>query len=249
MNKEGYQPMKTTVKPIPPNTGSNVHMKEDGYTWKDLDKSYWEGFDNAKNKMEKRVEELELTNNKLKEQLALRYDLEDKIQLLEQENAFIKSSDSMCKLIGEQKIKIKELEKKLTEKVTLESLDVVSARIEELTKENAGLKSELTKKADTNHSLVKQMATLESENAELKAKNKWYSEQVCNKECAEVWGNLTKATEIIKKMYYLYFDPCVTHKDLENRDELFEEVKQFLKADVGTKNYEEQDKILKTRLL
>ena len=59
MTKEGYQPTKTTVKPIPPDTGSNVHMKEDGYTWKDLDKSYWEGFDNAKNKMEKRIEELE----------------------------------------------------------------------------------------------------------------------------------------------------------------------------------------------
>ena len=38
---------------------------------------------------------------------------------------------------------------------------------------------------------------LEKENAELKAKNKWYSEQVCNKECAEVWGQLTKAKEII----------------------------------------------------
>lgn len=32
------------------------------------------------------------------------------------------------------------------------------------------LKSELTKKADTNHSLVEQMADLESENAELRAK-------------------------------------------------------------------------------
>ena len=38
------------------------------------------------------------------------------------------------------------------------------------------------------------------ENAELKAKNKWYSEQVCNKECAEVWGQLTKAEEIIKEI-------------------------------------------------
>lgn len=39
---------------------------------------------------------------------------------------------------------------------------------------------------------------LEKENEELKEKNKWYSEQVCNKECAEVWGQLTKAKEIIK---------------------------------------------------
>ena len=43
----------------------------------------------------------------------------------------------------------------------------------------------------------KRIAELEKENSELKAKNKWYSEQVCNKECAEVWGNLTKAKEIM----------------------------------------------------
>lgn len=31
---------------------------------------------------------------------------------------------------------------------------------------------------------------LEKENEELKAKNKWYSEQICNKECKEVWGQV-----------------------------------------------------------
>ena len=41
--------------------------------------------------------------------------------------------------------------------------------IEQLKKQNKELKEELTKKADTNHSLVEQMADLESENAELKA--------------------------------------------------------------------------------
>ena len=45
----------------------------------------------------------------------------------------------------------------------------------------------------------KRIADLEKENAELKAKNKWYSEQVCNKECAEVWGQLTNAKEIIRE--------------------------------------------------
>jgi hypothetical protein len=67
MNKEGYQPIKTkkTTKIIPPNTGSNVQMKKDGYSWEDLDRSYWEGFDNAKNKMEKRIEELEAQIEKL----------------------------------------------------------------------------------------------------------------------------------------------------------------------------------------
>lgn len=46
--------------------GNNVHMKEDGYTWKDLDKSYWEGFDDAKNKMEKRIAELETQIEKMR---------------------------------------------------------------------------------------------------------------------------------------------------------------------------------------
>lgn len=46
----------------------------------------------------------------------------------------------------------------------------------------------------------KRIAELEKENAELQAKNKWYSEQVCNKECAEVWGNLTKAKKIIREL-------------------------------------------------
>lgn len=46
--------------------GNNVHMKEDGYTWKDLDRSYWEGFDDAKNKMEKRIAELEQQIEKMK---------------------------------------------------------------------------------------------------------------------------------------------------------------------------------------
>lgn len=68
MNKEGYQPIKTkkTIKIIPPNTGSNVQMKKDGYTWEDLDKAWWEGFDNAKNKMEKRIAELEQQIEKMK---------------------------------------------------------------------------------------------------------------------------------------------------------------------------------------
>ena len=72
----------------------------------------------------------------------------------------------------------------------------------------------------------------EIENAELKEKLK---PENCLKLLAKggyvkfTNEQLTKATDLLKKMYYLYFDPCVTHKDLENRDKLFEEVKQFLK--------------------
>lgn len=67
MTKEGYQPIKKeTVKIIPPNTGSHVYMKKDGYTWEDMDRSFWEGFDTAKNKMEKRIVELEAQIEKMK---------------------------------------------------------------------------------------------------------------------------------------------------------------------------------------
>jgi len=71
MTKEGYQPIKTkkTTKIIPPNTGSNVRMKKDGYTWEDLDRSFWEGFDNAKDKMEKRIAELEAQIEEMKSEL------------------------------------------------------------------------------------------------------------------------------------------------------------------------------------
>lgn len=61
------------------------------------------------------------------------------------------------------------------------------------------------------------------ENAELKAKNKWYSEQVCNKECAEVWGNLTKAKEIIKDFILV---AKVEH--LKDRYETVDEAEQFI---------------------
>ena len=73
---------------------------------------------------------------------------------------------------------------------------------------------------------------LQKENAELKAKNKWYSEQVCNKECAEVWGQLTKATEIIKKLKALYFSPVVTKDDVKRQGEILAEAEQFLKSEV-----------------
>ena len=71
--------------------------------------------------------------------------------------------------------------------------------------------------------LEKRIFELETENAELKAKNKWYSEQVCNKECAEVWGELTKAKEIIQDML----------RDIPNRmwysDETIKRAEAFLK--------------------
>jgi len=58
--QNGYQPSKMNIeKPIPPNTGSNVKMKKYGYTWEEIDKAWWEGFDCCKNKFEKKIEELQ----------------------------------------------------------------------------------------------------------------------------------------------------------------------------------------------
>lgn len=51
---------------------------------------------------------------------------------------------------------------------------------------------------------LKGLSNLEKENADLKAKNKWYSEQVCFKECAEVWGNLDKAKGLLAKWIELF---------------------------------------------
>ena len=74
MTKEGYQPIKTkkTIKIIPPNTGSNVRIN----TWEDLNRSYWEGFDNAKNKMEKRIAELKKENAELKALIKSEHEIE-----------------------------------------------------------------------------------------------------------------------------------------------------------------------------
>ena len=78
------------------------------------------------------------------------------------------------------------------------------------------------------------IADLEKEIIELKEKNKWYSEQVCNKECAEVRGELTKAKEIIKKFSEFVNNEIEydsehpqEHTDLWN--ELCKQAEQFLK--------------------
>lgn len=107
-------------------------------------------------------------------------------------------------------------------------------RIEELEKDNAELKSELTKKADTNHSLVEQMADLESKNAELKTKvenQKSFLERIRAKfelgeiERKEIEGyleseQLTKAKEIIRQFLNDY--PVITK-------ELLDKLEQFIK--------------------
>lgn len=56
-----------------------------------------------------------------------------------------------------------------------EQIKELGERCNQLLKDKGNLIDELTKKADTNHSLVEQMADLESENAELK---KWKEDTI-----------------------------------------------------------------------
>ena len=74
--RNGYQPIKTSADSVtPPNTGSNVKAKKNGYTWKEIDKSWWKGFDTCKEKMSKKLEQLEEENNRLKAQIPQWHDL------------------------------------------------------------------------------------------------------------------------------------------------------------------------------
>lgn len=52
------------------------------------------------------------------------------------------------------------------------------------------------------------------------------------KRIAELEKENAKAKEIIKKLYAVYYEPCVTESDLKYRDELFAEIKQFLNSEV-----------------
>jgi len=74
--------------------------------------------------------------------------------------------------------------------------------------------------------IEKHIAELEKENAELKARLKYSSEQICNKECAEVWGELTEAKEIIEKLLNAF-----ASNDFFEEEELcaMAEAEQFLK--------------------
>lgn len=64
LKKNGYQPSKTNIKkPIPPSSGSNVKAKKNGYTWEDVDKAWWEGFDYCKEKLEKQIEKMKCCQN------------------------------------------------------------------------------------------------------------------------------------------------------------------------------------------
>lgn len=68
--RNGYQPNKTTTGSVtPPNTGSHVKVKKNGYTWEEMDKAWWEGFYTCKKKMNKKIADLEKQNTNLQTML------------------------------------------------------------------------------------------------------------------------------------------------------------------------------------
>ena len=146
----------------------------------------------------------------------------------------------------------------------LKDLKTLSERCNQLLKDKGDLtdkvkelEKELTKKADTNHQLVEQMANLNEENAELKAKiygggyeavitkkdadiillehslkeQKELHKSVCDQLThthRNLGNQLTKAKELIKKLKALYLYPVVTKDDVKRQDEILAEAEQFL---------------------
>ena len=110
-------------------------------------------------------------------------------------------------------------------KALVDLIKMQDNEIEQLKKQNKELQEELTKKADTNHSLVEQMADLESENAELKekleieqnARGDWFGKAVTKD------NQLTKAKELIKEMLSI-----LPKENIEGIYEITEEAEQFI---------------------
>ena len=133
---------------------------------------------------------------------------------------------------GEQQSENKIADIKANCDLAIEGRDI---KIKELEKENAELKEQVANLEGIKLAQETALNTeynikecLIKENAELKDDNKVMADNYSKME-QKFYNNLTKAKELLKKMYYLYFNPCVTEQDLENRDKLFEEVKQFIK--------------------
>lgn len=146
---------------------------------------------------------------------------EKKIEELEKENAILKGrTEGFEKQILGLLYKYESVYKRFPD------LKDAMSEAERVLKENAELKSELSKKADTNHSLVEQMAKLESKNAELKQNLEVLEGQTPLKDIkdkSEIIGKLTKAKEIIKGLL-----SCCRNYPQENAEKM-EQAEQFLK--------------------
>lgn len=128
---------------------------------------------------------------------------ENRIEELEEENNELKGKLLLSDMVLTDKTKrIKELENKLIEKVTLESLDVVSARMEELAKVNADLTARIEKQ---NADILTLKGLAERQRLWIEAlegQTPWKD----IKDKSEVIGQLTKAKELLAK-WVEYFKP------------------------------------------
>lgn len=134
---------------------------------------------------------------------------------LENQIADIKANCDLA--IEGRDIKIKELEQK--NKELEKRLVFARAEFQRQYKENAELKSELTKKADTNHSLVEQMADLESDF------------RICEHNADTYYDQLTKAKEVIKELldsykYVIRFREYVDKKPIAKAEQFLKEIKE-----------------------
>ena len=98
---------------------------------------------------EQENEELEETINKLREQLALRYSLEDKIKELEQENAELRNNGFTVSAMTEQQLK------------------VAIEKGEQLEKENAELKAQIEQAKEYLEQTLPYLENIDEESDEL----------------------------------------------------------------------------------
>lgn len=121
-------------------------------------------------------------------------------QKLEKENAELKNNNNVyCEGEGETLVVNVSFDKFTRINANHKMYYPYNEYNEELEKENAELKDyRLT-------TLAKQQTENQKYTVNLEHKLSWYDDQ------------LTKATEIIKKLYAVYYDPCVTESDLKYR--------------------------------
>lgn len=119
--------------------------------------------------------------------------------------------------------RIEELEKACDE--TQELLDKQIEATLKLDKENAELKEQIS----TNDILIKELQEQKAywKESSFDWRHKFFKLDKV-KRLIKKDKQLTKSTELIKKLYAVYYDPCVTESDLKYRDELFAEIKQFI---------------------
>lgn len=107
-----------------------------------------------------------------------------------------------------------------------QGFEIICKELSDFEKENAELKAYNEKLLNGDIEKHNKIVELVNENTELKAKNKCYSEQICNKECAEVWGKLTKAKELLRKLIDTL--ECVDGEQVREL-KVVKETEQFLK--------------------